>query len=85
MGRNFTPAKPALTLESFPVLAVEHTGRKLFFETPPEFYTSLVARGYEVVLLAGMPRNDLGTEQDYLKAGGSFLIPLPEPRIIGGN
>lgn len=56
-----------LGLESFPVLepGVE---RVLYFDTPPEFYNSLVARGYKIVLLSTLPRNGIGEEQVYLKA-----------------
>lgn len=57
-----------MSLERFPKLAAETIGRKVFFEEPPEYIHALVERGYEVVLLATLPRRDSNEEREYLRA-----------------
>ena len=57
-----------LGLESFPNLVPAATGRRLYFDTPPDFTAALMERGYDVILLAGLPRGGLLEDQEYLKA-----------------
>lgn len=58
-----------LTLASFPPLTNSGSvGRRLYFDEAPEYLDDLVTRGYQVVMLASLPRDDQAQEQQYLKA-----------------